>query len=106
MSMSKPVLVFGHNSLDTHRLEKNGISVNQGGLCDGWITKNNFNDLLYRNCSGYHKQDYLKTKEDLLKYFSTYDHSAGRVNREIIIKSMPIKHMISSFQNAIKSVVL
>ena len=107
MSMSKPVLVFGHNSpKHKNELKRTGISSNrQGGYSDGWVDESNFKKLLYRNCSGWSKKIYIDNKNDMISLIEGYDYKMGNVNRTLAEKHLSSISMINSFKEVVYGLV-
>ena len=104
MSMGKPVLVFGHNSpKNKNELRTVGISSNvNGGLSDGWVDKNNFKKILYRNCCGWAEKIYIDNKNDMINMIKRYDCKMGDVNRKLAEEHLSSQTMVNSFENVIK----
>jgi len=104
MAMGKPVLIFGHNedsSVGRDTLLSNGILESTGGLSDGWITKHNFETLLFRNCSGWAEKIFISTSDSLVDMISQYDMSMGKANRTLAEKYLSLNEMIYKFKNEI-----
>jgi hypothetical protein len=107
MSMSKPVLVFGHNSpINKNRLNENGISSNiQGGFSDGWVDESNFKEMLHRNCCGWDKKIYIDNKKDMINMIKGYDYKMGEANRTLAEKHMSSTLMVNSFKEVVHELV-
>ena len=103
MSCGKPTLVY------------NSLCKDSSGklLVDGWIKKNNFEKLLYRNCSGFgigdageFKQDfYVKFVEDWMHLLTIYNNSDGNENRKLAEKYLSSEVIVYKFDKVIKKII-
>ena len=103
MSCGKPTLVY------------NALCKDSSGklLVDGWIKENNFERLLYRNCSGFgigkageFKQDfYVKYVEDWMHLLTIYNKSDGDENCKLAEKYLSSEVMGYKFNKVIKKLI-
>ena len=103
MSCGKPTLVY------------NSLCKDSSGklLVDGWIKENNFERLLYRNCSGFgigntgeFKQDfYVKYVEDWMHLLTIYDKYDSNKNRKLAEKYLSAEVMGYKFDKVIKKII-
>jgi len=106
MAMSKPVLVFGRNLYkDKDVLIYRGYARDcQGGFADGWINEENFETLLYRNCSGWQNKIIIENKDEMINLIKDYDPSMGQVNRKLAEKFLSIEQTLDSFEEILKKI--
>tara|TARA_R110000824_G_scaffold81977_1_gene205767 strand:- start:393 stop:1313 length:921 start_codon:yes stop_codon:yes gene_type:complete len=103
MSCGKPTLVY------------NALCKDSSGklLVDGWIKENNFERLLYRNCSGFgigntgeFKQEfYVKDVEDWMHLLTIYNKSDGDENCKLAEKYLSSEVMGYKFNKVIKKLI-
>ena len=103
MSCGKPTLVY------------NALCKDSSGklLVDGWIKENNFERLLYRNCSGFgignageFKQEfYVKDVEDWMHLLTIYNKSDGDENCKLAEKYLSSEVMGYKFDKVIKKLI-
>ncbi|KYK22706.1 hypothetical protein AYK24_00330 [Thermoplasmatales archaeon SG8-52-4] len=64
---------------------------------DGWVKPENFEKLLYRNCSGW-TGAYFPTLQELMELIDQYDAVDGRHNRALAEKYLSAETMANKFE--------
>ena len=64
---------------------------------DGWIKSKNFEEFLYRNCSGWTGEAFPNLQE-LTELLQEYDAADGQINRRLAEKYLDAEDMINKFE--------
>ena len=90
MSAGRPVLIYNSRF--------GGEGIDGKTLCDGWVKKETFSQMLDRNCSGWSFRYDVSTREKFQKMLSEYDYMDGNTNRRLAQNILSSKTMCDKFE--------